>query len=177
MGDRNAVARLSATNTRAAAPVGDIQDNAHFGAPHSGANMRAAGAEPRMSERANSQDQSDNPVKRMTAFLAQQGAVGRSEKIKNLAQVKVMDTAIALAHTNYLISIAGQQSVQNKNGAPTCKALPPGNSYEYADAPTPWMTHLSSAVNGSAEFYAVAVAPTHEQSIANCSAYPPCNLL
>lgn len=88
MGDRNAVVRLSAANTRAAAPVGNIQHNVYVFAPHSGDEMHAMGARPRMSERANSQDQSDNPVKRMTAYLAQQGGVGRSEGIKSLYRSK-----------------------------------------------------------------------------------------
>lgn len=176
MGDRNAVVPFSTANTRTVTPTGDIQTNAYVVPRQASSDMHATDVGPRISERTNLQDQSGDPAKYITKYLANQTYGEELTDIKNCLQSKITYTGITLTKNPHASLMPWQQLV-NKGNVSIDNALSAAREDTFAGGLPPETIHLSLGANGSAEFCASAVAPTQEQSIANCSAYPPCNLL
>nr|WP_217345018.1 hypothetical protein [Noviherbaspirillum sp. L7-7A]MBV0879229.1 hypothetical protein [Noviherbaspirillum sp. L7-7A] len=96
--------------------------------------------------------------------------------IKNLLQGETKCTGITLTKNPHANSMPWQQLVDKAN-VNIHHALSPAKEDAFAGGLPPETITLFLGANGSAEFCASAVAPTQEQSIANSSAPPPCNLL
>jgi hypothetical protein len=127
---------------------------------------------PRISERTNLQDQSGDTAKSITKYLANQTYGEELTDIKNLVQSKITYTGITLTKNPHASLMPWQKLVDEAN-VNIHNSLSPAKENAFAGGLPPETTYLFLGANGSAEFCASAVAPTQEQSIANCSAYPP----
>jgi hypothetical protein len=175
-GDRNAVVPFSGANARTVTPTSDTQSNAYVVTRQASSNRHPTDAGPRISDRTNLQDQSNDPAKCITKYLANQTYGEELTDIKNRVQSKITYTGITLTNNTHASLMSWQHLVEEVN-VNIHHALQPAKNDAFAGGLPPGTMHLFSGANGSAEFCASAVAPTQEQSIANDPAYPPCNLL
>lgn len=176
MSDKNAGLLSPTTSVRTHTPIGDIQTNPCVVTRQEGSDIRATNAAPRTSERTNLHGQSGDPVNHILKDLANQTCKKELTDMQKHLQSKITYTGITLTKNTHL-SLMPLQQIVNQANVNINNALAPAKEDAFAGGLAPETMHLFSGANGSAEFCASAVLPTQEQSIANCSAYPPCNLL